>query len=146
MVLLQKLLPKLRMQGSRVLLFCQMTRLLDILEVWSTVHSFLCVVCVSDVGQIESVTICPSFVSSILRLEVFVLFFCEGMNVYNFPSGWGRWCLFQPKGTVHGFTVVLMYRCWRCALTIRRCYGYPYFWCVGVLWRVVCHSPPYHIL
>lgn len=33
MVLLQKLLPKLRMQGSRVLLFCQMTRLLDILEV-----------------------------------------------------------------------------------------------------------------
>ncbi|CAM9097974.1 unnamed protein product [Scytosiphon promiscuus] len=32
MVLLQKLLPKLRMQGSRVLLFCQMTRLLDILE------------------------------------------------------------------------------------------------------------------
>lgn len=35
MVLLQKLLPKLRMQGSRVLLFCQMTRLLDILEVRS---------------------------------------------------------------------------------------------------------------
>lgn len=35
MVLLQKLLPKLRMQGSRVLLFCQMTRLLDILEVGS---------------------------------------------------------------------------------------------------------------
>lgn len=32
MVLLDKLLPKLKMQGSRVLIFSQMTRLLDILE------------------------------------------------------------------------------------------------------------------
>ena len=32
MMLLQKLLPKLRAQGSRVLIFSQMTRLLDILE------------------------------------------------------------------------------------------------------------------
>ncbi len=32
MVLLDKLLPKLKAQGSRVLLFSQMTRLLDILE------------------------------------------------------------------------------------------------------------------
>ncbi|CAM9983052.1 unnamed protein product, partial [Discosporangium mesarthrocarpum] len=32
MTLLDKLLPKLRTQGSRVLVFCQMTRLLDILE------------------------------------------------------------------------------------------------------------------
>src|SRR5438874_12487460 len=32
MALLHKLLPRLQAQGSRVLLFCQMTRLLDILE------------------------------------------------------------------------------------------------------------------
>ncbi|XP_055382405.1 chromatin-remodeling complex ATPase chain Iswi [Condylostylus longicornis] len=32
MVLLDKLLPKLKEQGSRVLIFCQMTRMLDILE------------------------------------------------------------------------------------------------------------------
>jgi len=32
MVLLNKLLPKLKEQGSRVLIFCQMTRCLDILE------------------------------------------------------------------------------------------------------------------
>ena len=32
MLLLNKLLPKLKAQGSRVLIFCQMTRLLDILE------------------------------------------------------------------------------------------------------------------
>lgn len=32
MVLLDKLLPKLLTQGSRVLIFCQMTRMLDILE------------------------------------------------------------------------------------------------------------------
>ncbi len=32
MILLEKLLPKLKQQGSRVLIFCQMTRLLDILE------------------------------------------------------------------------------------------------------------------
>lgn len=32
MLLVQKLLPKLQAQGSRVLIFCQMTRMLDILE------------------------------------------------------------------------------------------------------------------
>jgi len=32
MKLLHKLLPKLKAQGSRVLIFCQMTRLLDILD------------------------------------------------------------------------------------------------------------------
>ena len=32
MVILQKLLPKLQAQGSRVLVFSQMTRMLDILE------------------------------------------------------------------------------------------------------------------
>jgi len=32
MVILDKLLPKLRVQGSRVLIFSQMTRMLDILE------------------------------------------------------------------------------------------------------------------
>ena len=32
MILLNKLLPKLQRQGSRVLIFCQMTRMLDILE------------------------------------------------------------------------------------------------------------------
>lgn len=32
MVILDKLLPKLRAQGSRVLIFSQMTRMLDILE------------------------------------------------------------------------------------------------------------------
>jgi SWI/SNF-related matrix-associated actin-dependent regulator of chromatin subfamily A member 5 len=32
MLLLQKLLPKLKERGSRVLIFCQMTRVLDILE------------------------------------------------------------------------------------------------------------------
>lgn len=32
MVVLDKLLPKLKKNGSRVLIFCQMTRLLDILE------------------------------------------------------------------------------------------------------------------
>jgi len=32
MQLLQKLLPKVKAQGSRVLIFCQMTRVLDILE------------------------------------------------------------------------------------------------------------------
>lgn len=32
MVILDKLLPKLRDQGSRVLIFSQMTRMLDILE------------------------------------------------------------------------------------------------------------------
>ena len=32
MVVLDKLLPKLQEQGSRVLIFCQMARMLDILE------------------------------------------------------------------------------------------------------------------
>lgn len=32
MCVLEKLLPRLRMEGSRVLIFCQMTRMLDILE------------------------------------------------------------------------------------------------------------------
>jgi SWI/SNF-related matrix-associated actin-dependent regulator of chromatin subfamily A member 5 len=32
MVLLNKLLPRLKEAGSRVLLFCQMTRMLDVLE------------------------------------------------------------------------------------------------------------------
>lgn len=32
MVILDKLLPKLKEQGSRVLIFSQMTRMLDILE------------------------------------------------------------------------------------------------------------------
>ena len=32
MVILDKLLPKLKVQGSRVLIFSQMTRMLDILE------------------------------------------------------------------------------------------------------------------
>lgn len=32
MVILDKLLPKLKAQGSRVLIFSQMTRVLDILE------------------------------------------------------------------------------------------------------------------
>lgn len=32
MVILDKLLPRLKEQGSRVLLFSQMTRMLDILE------------------------------------------------------------------------------------------------------------------
>ncbi len=32
MAMLDKLLPRLREEGSRVLVFCQMTRMLDILE------------------------------------------------------------------------------------------------------------------
>lgn len=32
MMLLHKLLPKLKKNGSRILIFCQMTRMLDILE------------------------------------------------------------------------------------------------------------------
>ena len=32
MVVLDKLLPRLKEEGSRVLIFCQMTRVLDILE------------------------------------------------------------------------------------------------------------------
>ena len=35
MVILDKLLPKLKAQGSRVLIFSQMTRMLDILEDYS---------------------------------------------------------------------------------------------------------------
>ena len=34
MQLLAKLLPKLRERGHRILLFCQMTRMLDLLEDW----------------------------------------------------------------------------------------------------------------
>ncbi len=32
MAVLEKLLPRLKEEGSRVLIFCQMTRMLDILE------------------------------------------------------------------------------------------------------------------
>ncbi|CAN0139005.1 unnamed protein product, partial [Laminaria digitata] len=53
MVLLQKLLPKLRMQGSRVLLFCQMTRLLDILEA-----SHCPTLCCSDYMHLQGYDYC----------------------------------------------------------------------------------------
>jgi len=32
MIMLDKLLPRLKKEGSRVLVFCQMTRMLDIME------------------------------------------------------------------------------------------------------------------
>lgn len=40
MVLLDRLLPKLKAQGSRVLIFCQMTRMLDILEDYLTIRDY----------------------------------------------------------------------------------------------------------
>lgn len=40
LVLLDKLLPKLKSQGSRVLLFCQMTRVLDILEDYCFIRKY----------------------------------------------------------------------------------------------------------
>jgi SWI/SNF-related matrix-associated actin-dependent regulator of chromatin subfamily A member 5 len=40
MVVLDKLLPKLRAAGSRVLIFCQMTRMLDILEDYMNLREF----------------------------------------------------------------------------------------------------------
>src|SRR5690606_13295792 len=40
MIVLDKLLPKLQEQGSRVLIFSQMTRLLDILEDYMVFRSF----------------------------------------------------------------------------------------------------------
>lgn len=39
LLLLQKLLPKLKSQGSRILIFCQMTRMLDILEDFMRFHA-----------------------------------------------------------------------------------------------------------
>jgi SWI/SNF-related matrix-associated actin-dependent regulator of chromatin subfamily A member 5 len=41
MSLLSKLLPKLKAQGSRVLIFSQMTRLLDILEDYMHINGYL---------------------------------------------------------------------------------------------------------
>lgn len=41
LVVLDKLLPKLKAQGSRVLLFSQMTRLLDILEDYMIMRKYV---------------------------------------------------------------------------------------------------------
>ena len=61
MILLNKLLPRLQEKGSRVLIFSQMTRLLDILEVRS-VHACggLCVV-----GKATTVRLPPWWLDSI---------------------------------------------------------------------------------
>jgi hypothetical protein len=42
LVLLHKLLPKLKAEGHKVLIFSQMTRLLDLLEECVPLHSLLC--------------------------------------------------------------------------------------------------------
>jgi hypothetical protein len=63
MVLLEKMMSKLKLQGHRVLIYSQFTRMLDILEDWHHVKVFfftsLCISIISD-AEIQSVGPCIS--------------------------------------------------------------------------------------
>jgi hypothetical protein len=69
MVLLEKMMSKLKLQGHRVLIYSQFTRMLDILEDWLHVKVFFFTsLCVSIISHTEIQSVGPCIWKNILTL------------------------------------------------------------------------------
>ena len=110
MALLHKLLPKLKAQGSRVLIFCQMTRMLDIIEDYLRMRGVQYNRIDGNTGSLERETAMEEFNAAGSPKDVFLLSTRAGglgINLYTadvvvlYDSDWNPQADLQAMDRAH---------------------------------------------